>query len=63
MVFDRGVNSTGNFDDVVGTMHLIAAVNCQEARVLCRVPLDEFREVAQDGVGMRILGYPTIWHG
>ena len=63
MVFDRGVNSTDNFDDVVGTMHVIAAVNRQEARGLFQVPLDEFHEITQDGEGKRILGYPATWHG
>ncbi len=63
IVFDRGANSTGNFDDVVGTVRVIAAVNCQVARVLCRVPLDEFHEVAQDGVGMGIPCYPATLHG
>ena len=63
VVFDRGVNSTQNFEDVVGAMHVIAAVNRQESRTLFQVPLEEFHEVATDGEGKRILGYPAAWHG
>ena len=63
MVFDRGINSTENFEDVLGTMHVIAAVNRQEARRLLRTPLEEFHEVAKDGEGKPILGWPTVWHG
>lgn len=63
VVFDRGVNSVENFDDVLGAMHVIAAVNRQEARRLLRTPLDQFEEVARDGEGKPILGWPTVWHG
>ena len=63
MVFDRGVNSIENFDDVLETMHVIAAVNRQEARRLFQTPLSEYHEVCRDGEGKPIRGWPTLWHG
>jgi transposase len=63
VVFDRGVNSTENFDDVLGAMHVIAAVNRQEARRLFQTPLSEYHEVGRDGEGKPIRGWSTIWHG
>jgi transposase len=62
-VFDRGINSTENFEDVLGAMHVIAAVNRQEARSLFALPLEDFHEVSRDGEGRAILGFPTRWHG
>jgi transposase len=63
VVFDRGINSTENFEDVLGTMHVIAAVNRQEARRLLRTPIDQFHPVTKDGEGKPILGWSTVWHG
>jgi transposase len=63
VVFDRGVNSIENFDDVLKTMHVIAAVNRQEARRLFQTPLTEYHEVCRDGEGKPIQGWPTLWHG
>lgn len=63
VVFDRGINSTQNFEDVLGTMHVIAAVNRQEARRLLRTPIDQFQPVTQDSEDKPILGWSTVWHG
>ncbi len=63
LVFDRGINSTENFDATLGAMHVIAALNRQDARSLLAVPLSEFHEVAQDSEGKPILGFPTEWSG
>jgi len=63
LVFDRGVNSTENFDEVLGAMHVIAALNRHDARTLLTTPLAEFHEVAKDGEGKPILGFPASWEG
>ena len=63
LVFDRGVNSTENFDEVLGAMHVIAGLNRQDARALLATPLSEFSEVMKDGDGKPILGFPTPWAG
>jgi transposase len=63
LVFDRGVNSTENFDEVLGAMHVIAALNRQDARALLATPRSEFHEVSMDGEGRPILGFPTQWAG
>lgn len=63
LVFDRGINSTENFDRALDAMHVIAALNRQQARRLLRIPLVRFREVAKDGVGEPVLGVPSTWHG
>ena len=63
VVFDRGVNSIENFDAVLESMHVIAAVNRQEARRLFQTPLAEYHEVCRDGEGKPIRGWPTLWHG
>jgi len=63
LVFDRGINSTENFDNVLGAMHVIAALDRQEARRLLARPLTEFRKVGVDGEGKAILGLATHWEG
>ena len=63
LVFDRGVNSTENFDEVLGAMHVIAALNRQDARALLATPLTEFHEVTRDRDGKPILGFPAFWEG
>jgi transposase len=63
MVFDRGINSTDNFEKVRGAMHVIAALNRSQARGLFRVPLSEFTRVAEDSEGRPVLGYPGRWSG
>ncbi len=63
MVFDRGINSKDNFEQVRGAMHVIAALNRQQAQKLFRVPLSEFQEVAKDAEGNPVLGFPTRWFG
>ena len=63
LVFDRGVNSTENFDEVLGVMHVIAALNRQDARALLATPLSEFEEIARDAEGGALLGHPTQWAG
>jgi transposase len=63
MVFDRGINSTDNFAHVRDAMHVIAALNRQQARRFLRIPLSRFREVAKDGRGRPVLGCPGTWHG
>jgi len=63
VVFDRGMNSTDNFEEVLGAMPVIAALNRQEARTLFAIPLSQFTEVARDGSGRPILGHPTSWSG
>jgi transposase len=61
VVFDRGVHSTENFDDVLGTMHVITAVNRPEARRLFQPPPSEYHEVCRDEEGKPIRGWSTIW--
>lgn len=63
LVFDRGINSTENFDLVRDAMHVIAALNRQQARRLLRIPLARFEEVARDGAGEPILGVEATWRG
>lgn len=63
LVFDRGVNSTENFEATLGAMHVIAALNRHDARTLLKVPLSEFHEVTKDREGKPILGFPTEWNG
>jgi transposase len=63
MVFDRGINSTDNFEKVRGAMHVIAALNRSQARRLFRVPLPEFTEVGNDAEDRPVLGYPGRWFG
>jgi transposase len=63
VVFDRGMNSTDNLEEVLGTMHVIAALSRQEARTLFAHPRSEFAEVARDGSGRPILGFSTRWTG
>jgi transposase len=63
MVFDRGINSTDNFAKVRDAMHVIAALNRQQARRFLKVPLARFREVAQDSAGHPVLGYGSRWVG
>lgn len=63
MVFDRGINSTDNFEKVRGAMHVIAALNRSQARRLFRIPLVEFTEVGKDAEGRPVLGYPGRWFG
>ena len=63
MVFDRGINSTGNFEKVTEAMHVIAALNRQQARKLLSIPLERFQKVAKDGDGESVLGFPSRWQG
>lgn len=63
IVFDRGVNSTENFDEVLGVMHVIGALDRPQAKALFEVPLEKFEEVAKDGKKEPILGYPSHWQG
>ena len=63
MVFDRGINSTDNFEKVRGAMHVIAALNRSQARRLFRVSLSEFTEVGKDAEDRPVLGYPGRWFG
>ncbi len=63
LVFDRGVNSTDNFDQVIGLIHVVAALDRQQARRLLARPLTEFRPVGRDGEGKEILGFSTHWEG
>jgi transposase len=63
LVFDRGVNSTANFEETLGAMHVVAALNRQDARALLTVPVSEFHEVMKDREGKPILGFPTEWTG
>ncbi|MGI0053735.1 MAG: IS1634 family transposase [Thermoplasmata archaeon] len=63
LVFDRGINSKENFDRVLGAMHVIAALDRQEARSLLRLPLTDFHEVARDTDDKPVLGVPASWNG
>ncbi|MGI0130405.1 MAG: IS1634 family transposase, partial [Thermoplasmata archaeon] len=63
IVFDRGVNSTENFDEVLGAMHVIAALDRPQGKELFEVPLEQFTEVARDGTSRPILGYAARWSG
>lgn len=63
MVFDRGINSTENFTQVRGAMLVIAALNRRLARRLLDASLSRFHEVAKDGRGQPVLGYPGTWSG
>ncbi len=63
MVFDRGINSTDNFEKVRGAMHVIAALNRSQARRLFRTPLADFQEVAKDSEDRPVLGGPARWFG
>ena len=63
VVFDRGINSKDNFELSRGAMHVIAALNRQQAQKLFRVPLSEFQEVARDAEDKPVLGFPTRWYG
>lgn len=63
LVVDRGVNSIANFSEVLGVMHVIGALNRQEARTLFAVPSSRFEAVTRDHQGKPILGYSTEWEG
>ena len=63
LVFDRGVNSEPNFDEMLGAVHVIAALDRQKARRLFQVPLNRFREVAKDGALQPVHGHATCWQG
>ena len=63
LVFDREVNSKENFEDVLGAMHVIPALDRPRAAKLFAVPLSEFREVAQDTHESPVLAYSTRWEG
>ncbi|MDE2044342.1 MAG: IS1634 family transposase [Thermoplasmata archaeon] len=63
VVFDRGINSEPNFEMVRGAMHVIAALNRQQAAKLFRLELSEFQEVAKDAEGNPVLGFSTRWFG
>ena len=63
LVFDRGVNSTENFESVLGAMHVIAALDRPQAKRLYEEPLGKFQEVARDGKGRPILGLASEWTG
>jgi len=63
IVFDRGVNSTENFDEVIGVMHVIGALDRPQAKALFEVPLEKFEEVVKDGKKEPILGYASRWYG
>lgn len=63
MVFDRGVNSEDNFDEILGAVHVIAALDRKKAQTLFQVPLNKFREVARDGEDRPVHGYATRWQG
>ena len=63
MVFDRGINSKDNFEKVREAMHVIAALNRQQAQKLFRVPLEKFGEVAKDSEGKPVVGLSTRWFG
>ena len=63
MVFDRGINSKDNFETVREAMHVIAALNRQQAQKLFRVPSEEFEEVGKDSEGKTVKGFSTRWFG
>ena len=63
MVFDRGINSEDNFEKVREAMHVIAALNRQQAQKLFRTPPEEFEEVGKDSEGKPVKGFPTRWSG
>lgn len=63
LVVDRGVNSIANFEEILGVMHVIGALNRQEARELFTVPLSRFEKATTDRQGKAILGYSTTWTG
>ena len=63
MVFDRGINSKDNFEKVREAMHVIAALNRQQAQKLFQIPLEKFDEVAKDSEGKPLKGFPTRWQG
>lgn len=63
MVFDRGINSKDNFEKVWEAMHVIAALNRQQAQKLYQIPQVKFEEVGKDSGGKPVLGFPTRWFG
>ena len=63
MVFDRGITSEDNFEKVREAMHVIAALNRQQAQKLFRTPPEEFEEVGKDSEGKPVKGFPTRWSG
>ena len=63
LVFDRGNNSTGTFEEVLGLMHVIAAIDRQQARKLLALPRQGFREVCLDSDARPILGRTDEWTG
>lgn len=63
MVFDRGVNSGDNFDEILGAVHVIAALDRQKAKKLFGVPLSQFREVVKDREERSVHGHATRWQG
>ncbi len=63
LIFDRGNNSTENFDEVLGLLHVIAALDRQQARSLLAAPRSEFRTICRDSHGQPIFGRATSWVG
>ncbi len=63
LVVDRGVNSTDNFDDVLGAMHVVASLKRNEAKELFGVPRERFRKVGEDTKEEPVLGYAGSWEG
>ena len=63
LIFDRGNNSTENFDGMLGLLHVIAALDRQQARSLLAAPRSEFRTICRDSHGQPILGRSTSWVG
>jgi transposase len=63
LVVDRGVNSVENFDQVLGVVHVVAALKRNEAKGLLDVPLEKFRTVGRDTDEEPVLGYAAEHEG
>lgn len=63
MVVDRGVNSTDNFEDILGAMHLVASLKRNEAKELFEIPEGKFRPMGKDTKGETVLGHASQWSG
>ena len=63
MVVDRGVNSTDNFEDILGAMHVVASLKRNEAKELFEIPREMFRPMGEDTKKETVLGYASEWSG
>jgi transposase len=63
MVVDRGVNSTDNFEDILGAMHVVASLKRNEAKELFSLPQEKFRPMGKDTKGETVLGQASEWSG